>query len=68
VGLALGLRRMYLSKSAGGLLMLEYNDNELDTVEGVRPDKMECVTGEGGTRWRTPGDDEYPPGSRGDSL
>jgi hypothetical protein len=68
VGLALGLRRMSLSKSAGGLLMLEYNDNELDTVEGARPDKMECVTGKGGTRWRTPGDDEYPPGSRGDSL
>jgi hypothetical protein len=68
VGLALGLRLMSLSKGAGGLLMLEYNDDELDTVEGVMPDKMDCVTREGGTRWRTPGDDAYPPGSGGDSL
>jgi hypothetical protein len=34
VGFALVLRRSSLSKSVGGLLALEYDADELDTVEG----------------------------------
>jgi hypothetical protein len=50
VGFAVVLHRLCLSKSAGSSLKLEYDDDELDAVEWVTPDRAGCVPGEVGTR------------------
>jgi hypothetical protein len=63
--LALVLLRLLLGRTAGVLVTLGYEDDEAD--EAVIPGGMRWVVGDVGDRWRTPGEEEYPPGSRGDS-